>query len=91
MTITEVGIVKEVREVQVEKGKSPMTITEVGMVKEVRKVQVEKEKSPMTITELGMVKEVRGWSPCRNERCFIRYYTGQNGLVILHKGSCKWA
>ena len=54
MLVTELGMVIDVRSVQLLKAPSPMLVTELGMVIDVRLEQTQKAYLPMLVTELGM-------------------------------------
>ena len=55
MWVTEFGMVKFAKEVQLAKAPSPMWVTEFGMVKLTKEPQNAKAQFPMCVTESGMV------------------------------------
>ena len=58
MSVTDDGIVTEVRPVQPEKASVPMLVTEDGMVTEVRPEQKENASFPMLVTDEGIRKSL---------------------------------
>ena len=56
MWVTELGMVKFTKAVQLPKAKFPMWVTEFGMVKLSKELQYRKAASPMWVTESEMVK-----------------------------------
>ncbi len=59
MEVTELGMVTDVRLVQLENAYSPMEVTELGMVTDVMALQLENAPPPMEVTQLGMVIDSR--------------------------------
>ena len=55
MLVTELGIVTDVKPMQLQKASSPMLVTELGIVTDVKPSQPRKAYSPMLVTELGMI------------------------------------
>ena len=77
MEVTALGMVTEVRPLQLLKAPSPMVVTELGMETYVRPVQSEKAALPMEMTELGMVTDVN--------RCSLMHKYGGIILTLLPK------
>ena len=57
--VTELGMVTEVKLVQLPKAPCLIDVTELGMVTEVKLEQPLKARLPIDVTELGMVIEVK--------------------------------
>ena len=67
ISVTELGIMIDLRPEQLQKAHSPILVTELGIVIEVRPKQSEKASCPISVTELGIAIEVRcgqSWKTC---------------------------